>query len=400
MRQLQQLVQLDVPPAAVARRPISGAGSTFAAPVYEQWASAQSGLTVNYQAVGSGAGITSLEAKTVDFGASDPPLKPAEFAALEKVGPVLQIPMFLGAITVSYNLPGVKTGLKLEGKTIADIFLGKIKTWNDPAITALNPGVTLPSTPITVIHRSDSSGTTAGFTGFLAAVDPEFKSKVGEGKDVQWPAGTGAKGNAGVAGAVQQTAGAVGYVEQAYALAHKFTYASVKNKAGNFVAPTPRLDERRRQGCDGAGEPRDQSHQPERASRIPDHLADVHRRLQGIVQGGHSRRRSCRQGGREVPQLRPRRQGQAILSQADYAALPPAILEKSKAAAAAARVQRLAARRLSQARACMTPRLEIGHTGSWRRHRSRAASARSSGARRSRACPTACCGTGSPHWRR
>ncbi|MFZ1154765.1 MAG: phosphate ABC transporter substrate-binding protein PstS, partial [Solirubrobacteraceae bacterium] len=200
---------------------ISGAGSTFAAPVYQQWGSGISGLTVNYQAVGSGAGITALEGKTVDFGASDPPLKPADFATLEKVGPVQQIPMFLGAITVSYNLPGVQSGLKLDGTTIADIFLGKVKTWNDAEIAALNPGVSLPSTPITVVHRSDSSGTTSGFTGFLASVDPEWKSKVGEGKDVQWPTGTGAKGNAGVAGAVQQTTGAVGYVEQSYALQHK-----------------------------------------------------------------------------------------------------------------------------------------------------------------------------------
>ena len=145
---------------------------------------------------------------------------------------------FLGAITVSYNLPGVTTGLKLDGKTIADIYLGKVKTWNDAEIKALNPGINLPSTAITVIHRSDSSGTTAGFTGFLAAVDPEFKSKVGEGKDVQWPTGTGAKGNAGVAGAVQQTAGAVGYVEQAYALQHNFTYAAVKNAAGKWVEPS------------------------------------------------------------------------------------------------------------------------------------------------------------------
>ncbi len=197
---------------------ISGAGSTFAAPVYEQWGSQQSGLTVNYQAVGSGAGITALISKTVDFGASDPPLKAAEETALEKNGsPAVQVPMFLGAITVSYNLPGVKTGLKLDGTTLADIFLGKITKWNDAAIAALNPGVTLPSTAITVIHRSDSSGTTAGFTGFLSAVDPEWKSKVGSGKDVQWPVGTGAKGNAGVAGAVSQTEGAVGYVEQAYA---------------------------------------------------------------------------------------------------------------------------------------------------------------------------------------
>ncbi len=174
---------------------ISGAGSTFAAPVYEQWASAQSGLTVNYQSVGSGAGITAIETKTVDFGASDPPLKPADEEAIAKNGsPAVQIPMFLGAITVSYNLPGVKTGLKLEGKTIANIFLGKIKAWNDPEIKALNPGVTLPSTAITVIHRSDSSGTTSGFTSFLAEVDPEWKSKVGEGKDRAVADGHGRQG--------------------------------------------------------------------------------------------------------------------------------------------------------------------------------------------------------------
>src|SRR5436305_4621642 len=218
---------------------VSGAGSTFAAPVYEQWASAQSGLTVNYQAVGSGAGTTALESKTVDFGASDPPLKAADEEAIAKNGsPAVQIPMFLGAITVSYNLPGVQTGLKMDGKTVADIFLGKVKKWNDPELKALNPGVSLPSTTITVVHRSDSSGTTAGFTGFLSAVDPEFKSKVGEGKDVPWPTGTGAKGNAGVAGAVQQTQGAISYVEQAYTLQHNFTYAAVKNKAGNFVLPS------------------------------------------------------------------------------------------------------------------------------------------------------------------
>ncbi|MGH2833603.1 MAG: phosphate ABC transporter substrate-binding protein PstS, partial [Solirubrobacteraceae bacterium] len=221
---------------------ISGAGSTFAAPVYEQWGSPSSGSSVklNYQAVGSGAGIASLESKTVDLGASDPPLKAEETTLLEKVGPVQQIPMFFGAITVSYHLPGVQSGLKLDGKTIAEIFLTKIKTWNDPKIAALNPGVKLPSTPITVIHRSDSSGTTAGFTGFLAAVDPEFEKVVGEaGKEVKWPAGTtGAKGNAGVAGAVEQTEGAVGYVEQAYALEHHFTYADVQNKAGKFVQPS------------------------------------------------------------------------------------------------------------------------------------------------------------------
>jgi phosphate transport system substrate-binding protein len=218
---------------------ISGAGSTFAAPVYEQWASSLSPLTVNYQAVGSGAGITALAGKTVDFGASDPPLKPADEEAIAKTGsPPVQIPMFFGAITVSYNLSGVATGLKMDGPLIAEIYEGKVKTWNDPKIAAQNPGVKLPSTAITVIHRSDSSGTSAGFTAFLSATSPEWKSKVGEGKDVQWPTGTGAKGNAGVAGAVEQTAGAIGYVEQAYALQHNFHYASVKNKSGAYIVPT------------------------------------------------------------------------------------------------------------------------------------------------------------------
>jgi len=150
----------------------------------------------------------------------------------------VQIPMFLGAITVSYNLPGVKSGLKLDGKTISDIYLGKVKTWNDPEITALNPGTTLPSTPITVIHRSDSSGTTNGFTQFLSRYSPEWKSKVGSGKDVKWPTGTGGKGNDGVAAAVKQSTGAVGYVEQAYALQNGFTFADVKNRSGRYVAPT------------------------------------------------------------------------------------------------------------------------------------------------------------------
>ncbi len=312
---------------------ISGAGSTFAAPVYEQWASAQPGLTVNYQAVGSGAGITSLAAKTVDFGASDPPLKPEDFASLEKVAPVVQIPMFLGAITVSYNLPGVKGGLKLEGKTIANIYLGKIKTWNDPEITALNPGVTLPSTPITVIHRSDSSGTTAGFTGFLVAVDPEFKSKVGEGKDVQWPVGTGAKGNAGVAGAVQQTAGAIGYVEQAYALAHNFTYASVKNKAGNFIAPSLASTSAAAKEVTVPANLGIKISNPGGAESYPitsqTFIVVYKDACKAGVPGGESAAKGVVKfinyglGA-----------GQAILSQADYAALPPAILEKSKAAAA------------------------------------------------------------------
>ena len=313
---------------------ISGAGSTFAAPVYQQWGSGISGLTVNYNPVGSGAGITALEGKTVDFGASDPPLKPADFATLEKVGPVQQIPMFLGAITVSYNLPGVKSGLKLEGSTIADIYLGKIKTWNDPAIKALNPGVSLPSTPITVIHRSDSSGTTAGFTGFLSAVDPEWKSKVGEGKDVQWPVGTGAKGNAGVAGAVQQTTGAVGYVEQAYALQHNFTYASIKNKAGNFVAPSLASTSAAAAVVVVPANLGIKISNPVGAEAYPvtsQTFIVVYKDMcKAGIQGGEA----AAKGVVKFLNYGLGSAGQSVLAQADYAALPAAILAKSKEAVA------------------------------------------------------------------
>jgi phosphate transport system substrate-binding protein len=322
----------SAPASAGASGTISGAGSTFAAPVYQQWASSLSPLTVNYQAVGSGAGITALESKTVDFGASDPPLKPADEAAIAKNGsPAVQIPMFLGAITVSYNLPGVPTGLKLDGKTISDIYLGKVKTWNDAEIKALNPGATLPSTAITVIHRSDSSGTTAGFTGFLAAVDPEFKSKVGEGKDVQWPTGTGAKGNAGVAGAVQQTVGSVGYVEQAYALQHNFTYAAVKNKAGQFVSPSLASTSAAAEGITVPPNLGIKIKNPSAAGAYPitsQTFIVVNKDLcKAGVPGGES-------AAKGVVKLLDYGlgQGQSILGQADYASLPSAILARSKQA--------------------------------------------------------------------
>ena len=224
-------------PSAAATGTISGAGSTFAQPVYGQWGSELHGITLNYQSVGSGAGITALENKTVDFGASDPPLKPADIATLAKNGsPVQQLPM---------------------------------TKWNSPEIATLNPGLSLPSTTITVIHRSDSSGTTAGFTGFLAAYSPAWKAQVGSGKDVQWPTGTGAKGNAGVAGAVQETPGSIGYVEQAYALQHNFTYASVQNEAGQFAAEPVVRNRSQDSGCHG----------------LPDRLADLPHRVQGHVQG-------------------------------------------------------------------------------------------------------------------
>jgi phosphate transport system substrate-binding protein len=313
---------------------ISGAGSTFAAPVYQQWGSGISGLTVNYNPVGSGAGITALEGKTVDFGASDPPLKPAEFATLEKVGPVQQIPMFLGAITVSYNLPGVKSGLKLDGPTIAEIFLGKIKTWNDPAIAGLNPGVSLPSTPITVIHRSDSSGTTSGFTGFLASVSPEWKSKVGEGKTVPWPTGTGAKGNAGVAGAVQQTTGSVGYVEQSYALEHKFTYASVKNKAGAYVEPTLASTSAAAEGVEVPANLGIKIKNPAAPTAYPITSQTFVVVYKDMCKAGVPGGEAAAKGVVKFLEY-GLGSGQSILSQADYAALPAAILTKSKEAVTA-----------------------------------------------------------------
>jgi phosphate transport system substrate-binding protein len=219
---------------------INGAGSTLAAPIYQQWGStlASQGLTVNYQANGSGAGVAALQAGTVDFAGSDPPMKPSEIAAAK--GPVAQFPIAFGAIVVSYNLSGVKSGLKLDGPTLANIFLGKVKTWNDAAIKALNPGITLPSTPITIVHRSDASGTTKGFTTFLSDYSPAWTAAAGKpDKIVRWTTGsTGAKGNAGVAAAIKQTAGAIGYLDQAYALQNGFPYASVKNSAGKFILPT------------------------------------------------------------------------------------------------------------------------------------------------------------------
>lgn len=218
---------------------LNGAGSTFAAPIYQQVGAdlKDKGLTINYQGVGSGAGVSQFGAGTVDFAGSDPALSDDDRATIKK-GDAVQIPFALGAITASYNLNGVDSGLKLDGEVLANIYLGKVKSWDDAAIKALNPDANLPSTKITVVHRSDSSGTTKGFTQFLANYSSAWKNGPGVDKEVKWPTGTGAKGNDGVAAAVKQTDGAIGYVEQAYALQNGFTFADVKNKAGKFVAPT------------------------------------------------------------------------------------------------------------------------------------------------------------------
>src|SRR3954469_4006816 len=220
---------------------INGAGATFPLPVYQEWAARlkdDKGLTVNYQGIGSGGGIAQFTAGTVDFGATDSAMEDSEVAAAKKKGDPVHIPSVFGAVTVSYNVNGVDKGLKLDGNTTADIFLGKITKWNDPAIAAANPGAKLPDQAIEVCHRSDESGTTKLFTSFLADYSPEWKSGPGVDKSVKWPTGTGAKGNDGVAACVKQNDGGIGYVEQAYALANNFATADVKNKAGNYVAPT------------------------------------------------------------------------------------------------------------------------------------------------------------------
>jgi phosphate transport system substrate-binding protein len=220
---------------------ITGAGSTFAAPLYGQLGGEfkdKDGVTVNYQSVGSGAGVAQFIANTVDFGATDVALLDDEVKQAQAKGDPLNIPVAFGAVTVAYNVKGIQKGLKLDGPTVAKIYLGQITKWNDPAIAQQNSGVKLPPTNITVVHRSDGSGTTGLFTQFLSDYSSEWKSKVGSDKEVKWPTGTGSKGNEGVAATVKQTDGAIGYVELAYALQNNFTTASVKNKAGSYITPT------------------------------------------------------------------------------------------------------------------------------------------------------------------
>ncbi len=216
---------------------ISGAGATFPYPVYAKWASAyykSTGIKMNYQSIGSGGGIKQIKAKTVDFGASDAPLRPEE---LEKWG-LFQFPMIMGGVVPVVNIRGIKPGqIRLSNELLADIYLGKVRKWNDPKIKAENPGLSLPSRAITVVHRADGSGTTWIFTNFLSKVSSEWKEKVGCAKAVAWPTGIGGKGNEGVASYVKRINGSIGYVEYAYALQNHLTYISLKNRAGNYVVP-------------------------------------------------------------------------------------------------------------------------------------------------------------------
>jgi phosphate transport system substrate-binding protein len=218
---------------------LTGAGATFPYPIYSKWFAdyaAKTGVKINYQSIGSGGGIRQLSEGTVDFGASDSPMKDDEIAKAK--GPVMHFPTVLGAVAVTYNLPGIASGLKLSGPVLADIFAGRVTKWNDAKIASLNAGQKLPATDILVVHRSDGSGTTFVFTDYLTAVSPAWASGPGKGKEVAWPVGLGGKGNDGVAGQVKQTPGAIGYVELAYAKQNSLPFASIKNAAGNFVPPS------------------------------------------------------------------------------------------------------------------------------------------------------------------
>jgi len=225
--------------AASAQMLINGAGSTFAAPLYQKWfseyAKVDPSVRFNYQAIGSGGGKKQITSETVDFGGTDGPMSDAELAAAPRT--LWHIPTAAGAVVVSYNLPG-DPALKLDGPTLADIFLGKVTKWNDAEIAGQNAGVALPDMDIVVVHRSDGSGTTYIFSDYLSNVSPDWKAKVGTGTAVQWPAGLGGKGNAGVAGQIKQSTGAVGYIELAYAKENHLPFADLKNAAGNYITPT------------------------------------------------------------------------------------------------------------------------------------------------------------------
>jgi phosphate transport system substrate-binding protein len=223
--------------AAQQNLQINGAGATFPNPIYSKWFDEynkqHSNIQINYQSVGSGAGIRQVQAQTVFFGATDGPMTNDQLLA--SPSKILHFPTVLGAVVPVYNIPNIKDELKFDGAALANIFLGKITKWNDPALVKLNPGVTLPATDVTVVHRSDGSGTTYIWVDYLSKTSPEFLKKVGVNTSVNWPTGVGGKGNEGVAGLVTQTPGSIGYVELIYALQNKISYGSVQNMAGEFV---------------------------------------------------------------------------------------------------------------------------------------------------------------------
>jgi phosphate transport system substrate-binding protein len=251
VRMVAWLAALSVVVAGIACNPgggpgsngtvsLQGAGATFPNPLYQKWLSEygklHSNVRIDYQSIGSGGGIKQIKEQTVDFGASDSPMKDEDLKSAP--GDILHIPTVLGAVVITYNLAGVNQPLRFSPEVLADIFLGKIKNWNDARIAADNPGVTLPSSGITVVHRSDGSGTSAVFTDYLSKVSAEWKEKVGSGTSPSWPTGLGGKGNEGVTGQVKNTPNTIGYVELAYAVQNKLPVAHIKNASGNFIEPS------------------------------------------------------------------------------------------------------------------------------------------------------------------
>ncbi len=240
LKKLLMFSLLSLSLSVSAAQKINGAGATFPYPIYSKWFSeyqkTHTNVEFNYQSIGSGGGIKQVLAQTVDFGATDAPMTDEELKQAK--APIRHIPTVLGAVTVAYNVKGLEKGLKLDGETLANIFAGKITKWNDAAIAKLNGKTKLPATDILVVRRSDGSGTTAVFSTFLADVSKEWKEKIGAGKNINWPAGVGAKGNEGVTAMVAQTDGAIGYVELAYAINSNLATAAIKNKKGEFVAPS------------------------------------------------------------------------------------------------------------------------------------------------------------------
>lgn len=237
-RIIAMLIMMAVSGVLFAAETVNGAGASFPAPLYMRWAydyQKLNGTKINYQSVGSGAGIAQIKAGTVDFGASDAPLSKDE---LDKDG-LTQFPMIVGGVVPVVNIKGINNGsMKLTGSLLAEIFMGKITAWNDPKIAAENPGLSLPATKIIVVHRADGSGTTWIFTHYLSAISPDWKSSIGASKDVKWPAGVGGKGNEGVAANVRQMNGSIGYVEYAYAKTNKMNSVQIKNRDGVYVAPS------------------------------------------------------------------------------------------------------------------------------------------------------------------
>jgi len=237
IRRIALLVCLALAIPTLAQTTLNGAGATFPYPMYSKWFSEYNKLhpdiQFNYQSIGSGGGIRQVLASTVDFGASDGPMSDEQLAQAKTK--ILHIPTVLGAVVPAYNIPGVAGEVKFTPQALAGIFLGKITSWNDPALTSANPGVKLPNQTIIVVHRSDGSGTTYIFTDYLSKVSSEWQNQVGKGTSVKWPVGLGGKGNEGVAGMIRQMQGAIGYVELIYAVQNKITYGSVKNASGNFV---------------------------------------------------------------------------------------------------------------------------------------------------------------------